>query len=496
MHAIKRLLRPQSLLSAALVAALGGCSLAPTYHKPAIAIPAAFKESTGMWQPAQPGDQLPRGDWWTIYGNSTLNGLEAQLNQANPTLATMLARYDSARAFESQLSSGLFPQVGVQASPENDRQSVNRVFRGRNQPNESDNNVLSFSAGYELDLWGRVRNEVAAGRAEAEAADADMASVTLSLQAQLADMYIQLQGYDIQAKILDDSIKAYQQALTLTQARFAGEIASQLDVARAKSQLDDAQAQASEVSAQRALAEHAIASLVGQPASSFSLPAAPVALHVPAIPLSVPSTLLQRRPDIAAAERRTFAANAEIGVARAAFFPSLSINAVAGWQNTNNGSLLTAANRFWALGPLAMLPLFDGGLRKAQERQAKANLDMAAGEYRSLVLSAFQHVEDNLSLLNHLGREAQQEGDAAAAAQQAQDIATNRYREGTVNYLEVVTAQTTTLMAERNTEQVRTRQLQASVNLIRALGGGWDGTMTSVPAHAATTKGDRIAQAG
>jgi NodT family efflux transporter outer membrane factor (OMF) lipoprotein len=476
------------------VAGLGGCSLAPTYHKPTIAIPAAFKENSGIWQAAQPSDQLPRGDWWSIYGSDTLNGLEAQLNQANPTLATMLGRYDSARAFESQLSSGLFPQVGVQASPGHDRQSANRVFRGRNQPNESDNNELSFSAGYELDLWGRVRNEVAAGRAQAQAADADMASVTLSLQAQLADVYIQLQGYDIQARILDDSIKAYQQALNLTQARFAGEIASQLDVARAKAQLDDAQAQASEVSAQRALAEHAIASLIGQPASSFSLPVAPVSLQVPAIPLSVPSTLLQRRPDIAAAERRTFAANAEIGVARAAFFPSLSINAVAGWQNTNNGSLLTAANRFWALGPLAALPLFDGGLRKAQERQAKANLDIAASEYRSLVLSAFQHVEDNLSLLNHLGREAQQENDAAAAAQQAQDIATHRYSEGIVNYLEVVTAQTATLTAERTTEQVRTRQLQASVDLIRALGGGWDGALTST-SPASPVKDSSVAQA-
>jgi NodT family efflux transporter outer membrane factor (OMF) lipoprotein len=480
------------LLPLALVTVLPACSLAPTYQKPdAVPLPSAYAGQTadGLWSPAHPADTASRGPWWSVYDNTELDRLEKQLDDANPNLSVALARYDAARALVGEVRSDLYPHLGVGASDSRNRQSDNRPLRGSDQPNEYSASTVGFGAAYELDLWGRVRNEVAAGKAEAAATAGDLASVKLSLEAQLADLYIQLRGYDVQDRILKDTLDAYQQGLDLTQRRFEGGVASGLDVSRAKTQLSDAMAQVSEVEAQRALTLHAIASLVGVSASSFSLPADHSPMGVPAIPLGVPSQLLERRPDIASAERRVFAANAQIGVARAAFFPRLSLSAAFGWQDTGMGSLLSAGNRYWALGPELAMSLFDGGLRHAKVQEAQANLDAAAGQYRGIVLGAFQQVEDNLSLLQQLGKEAHQEDDAASSAHDSQTIATNRYREGAVNYLDVVSAQTATLQAERSAEQVRTRRLQASVDLIRALGGGWDSAQlsTSDTAMAAST---------
>ncbi|WP_430390586.1 efflux transporter outer membrane subunit [Dyella sp. 20L07] len=465
------------LLPLALVAVLPACSLAPTYQKPDVGpLPSSYAGQTadGLWSPAHPTDTASRGLWWSVYDNVELNRLEQQLDSANPSLSVALARYDAARAIVGEVRSDLYPHLGVGASDLRNRQSDNRPLRGSNQPNEYSADTVGFGASYELDLWGRVRNEVAAGKADAAASAADLASAKLSLEAQLADVYVRLRGYDVQERILKDTLNAYQQGLDLTERRFQGGVASGLDVSRAKTQLSDAMAQVSEVEAQRALTEHAIASLTGVPASSFSLPVDNAPMSVPAIPLGVPSLLLQRRPDIAAAERRVFAANADIGVARAAFFPRLSLSAALGFQDTGMGSLLSAGNRYWALGPELAMTLFDGGLRHAKVQAAQANLDAAAGQYREIVLGAFQQVEDNLTLLQQLGKEAHQEDDAASAARDSQTIATNRYREGAVNYLDVVSAQTAELQAERSAEQVRTRRLQASVDLIRALGGGWD----------------------
>jgi NodT family efflux transporter outer membrane factor (OMF) lipoprotein len=463
-------------LPLALLLALGGCSLAPTYQRPDIGkLADAYQGAAAPegWTMAAPGDTASRGPWWAVYADRNLDALEARLNTNNPNIAVALARYQASRAFEQQLHASAMPHAGVSASPTNNRQSDNRPTRGANQPNEYDGDTLQFSADYELDLWGRIRNEIAAGKAQSDAAAADLASAQLSLQAQLADLYIKLRGYDVQARILRDSLDAYRQGQDMTQQRMQGGVSSGLDVARANAQYADAQAQTSELRAQRALTVHAIAALIGEPASNFSLPEQTAPLSVPAIPLGVPSTLLQRRPDIASAERRTFAANANIGVARAAFYPTLSLSAAFGWQDTGHGNLLSTGNRFWALGPIASLNLFDGGLRRARLAQARAELDASSGQYRAVVLGAFQQVEDNLSLLQELGHEAEEEDAAAAAARESQTLATNRYKEGVVSYLDVVSAQTTALQAERTAELVRTRRLQASVDLIRALGGGW-----------------------
>lgn len=462
------------LAALAVAFMLGGCSLAPTYRAPTLPpMPATYKEGDTAWKAAVPADEFSRGDWWTIYSDSELSQLESKLDADNPSLAAALARYDTARAFESQLSSGLFPQVGAMANPERARQSNNRPLRGSNQPNEYDSNTVGIEAGFDLDLWGRIRNEVSQGHALAQASKADLASAKLSLEAKLAGDYVRLRGYDIQVGILQDTLRAYQRALELTENRHSGGVASGLDVSRAQAQLHDAQAQVMDVTAQRALTEHAIASLTGVPAPSFSIAPEREQLSVPVTPVGVPSTLLERRPDIASAERRVYAANANIGVARAAFFPDLSLSGGYGFQNTGMGSLLAIGNRFWALGPLATLDIFDGGLRRAKLREAHAQFDEASANYRQTVLDAFREVEDDLVLLTDLGTEATQEDQAFAAAQQTLNIATNRYREGIVNYLDVVTAQTAALSAQQSAETIRTRRLQASVDLIRALGGGW-----------------------
>jgi NodT family efflux transporter outer membrane factor (OMF) lipoprotein len=463
------------LLAAAVAAVLlGGCSLAPTYRAPALPpMPASYKEAGTAWKVAEPSDQQSRSAWWSVYGDSTLDQLESKLDADNPSLAAALARYDTARAFESQLNAGLFPHIGTMANPIRARQSNNRPLRGSNQPNEYDSDTIGVEADFDLDLWGRIRNEVSQGHALAQAAQADLDAAKLSLEAQLADNYVRLRGYDIQTSILDDALKAYTRALTLTENRHAGGVASGLDVSRAQTQLHDAQAQVTDIQAQRALVEHAIASLVGVPASSFAMAPLQEQLQIPTTPVGLPSTLLERRPDIASAERRVYAANAGIGVARAAFFPDVSLSGAYGFQDTGMGNLLSVGNRFWALGPLATLNLFDAGLRRAQLREAKAEFAAASADYRQTVLNAFRQVEDDLVLLRDLGTEAEQEDQAVVAAQKTLSIATNRYREGIVNYLDVVVAQTAALGAERNAQTIRTRRLQASVDLIRALGGGW-----------------------
>jgi NodT family efflux transporter outer membrane factor (OMF) lipoprotein len=457
-------------LSLAIVVALGGCSLAPAYKPPATPQAQAYRD-VGPWVAAEPSDHLPRDHWWQLYSDPQLDQLQAKLLASNTDLAAALAHYQQAQAYSMQARSELFPQIGVGASGTRNRESNNAPHYA--SPSQYDDYTVGVQASYEVDLWGQVRNTVEAGRDNALAAQADLASVQLSLQAQLADAYMQLRGYDQQIALLQQTIEAYEKALKLTQTLHAGGIVSGLDVSRAQTQLSDARSQWSQTVAQRALMQDQIAVLVGENASSFSLPADTTALPVPVIPLDVPSSLLQRRPDVAAAERRVAANNAGIGVARAAWFPSLTLNAQGGYQSTGWAYLFTAPSRIWALGPQLAYDLFDGGYRKATIAAAKAKTDEAGANYRGVVLTAFQQVQDNLALLNHLGTASVNQKDASDAAQHALDLSMTQYKHGAVSYLDVVQAQTVALQEQRGLLELDTQRLRASVQLIRALGGGW-----------------------
>ncbi|WP_421547123.1 efflux transporter outer membrane subunit [Pseudomonas sp. QD4] len=464
-------LKPLAVL---LLLGLHGCSLAPHYQTPTVDLPAQFREQTadGPWHPAHAPQALAE-PWWRLYQDPRLDNLQQRLLKANPDLAAALAHYDGAQAYASQLHAGLFPQISASAQPLRQRQSDSRPLRGSTQPSIYNSNTAGFSLNFDLDLWGRIRNQAAAGDAQAQASGDDLAAARLSLQQQLANLYVQLDGLDAQSRILSSSLEDYAQALQLTRDRYQGQIASELDLTRAQSQLASAEAERDEVRAQRNLTEHAIGELVGEPASTFSLAPSSQWLSLPAIPAQLPSTLLQRRPDIAAAERRVYAANAGIGVARAAWYPDFSLTGLLGGQTQGVGNLLAAGNRYWALGPLINLPIFDGGRLSANERLAHAEFEEAAAHYRSRVLGAVREVEDNLGQLRDLRQEALDQQAAVNAAQHTQLLAMNSYQAGAVSYLDVVTAQTAALQAQRGLQAVQTRELQASVGLVVALGGGW-----------------------
>ena len=476
-------MKPMRSLFPPVLALLAGCSLAPPYEKPAVPFASSYKEA-GAWQTANPADARERGDWWREFNDTTLDDLETRLEQANPDLAAAADHYAQAQAFVAEARGGLFPQVDAYGQSTRNRQSDHRPLRSASQPDEYSDHLIGAQLNYELDLWGRVHNLVAAGAANAQASRADLASVQLSLHADLADAYIALRGLDAQNKLLADAVDAYGRALALTQNRLRGGIASGLDVARAQNQLDTARAQATDVQARRALLEHAIARLIGDSASSFSIAPQIVELPLPNVPAGVPSTLLERRPDVAGAERRAAAANAQIGVARTAFFPSITLTAAGGYESTGTAEWLTAPNDFWSIGPRAVLTLFDAGRRHAREDEAKAAFAESGERYRAVALSAFQQVEDNLALLHLLGQETGEEQAAVASAQRTLNLALDRYRNGAVTYLEVVESQTAALSAQRTALALRDRQLQASVGLVRALGGGWSGLDT--PDDAAT----------
>ncbi|HVW73539.1 MAG TPA: efflux transporter outer membrane subunit [Rhizomicrobium sp.] len=463
-------MRIRAVLAGCLL--LAGCNLAPDYKVPETVQPAAFKE-TGPWVQSTPAEQLPRQAWWKLYDDATLSGLEERIEGANPTLAQAVARYDAARGYLEQAGAPLLPTLSIGGHADADKQSANRPLRSANQPTYYGDNLAAADISWDLDLWGRIRNEVAAGKAEAQASFADLAGVRLSLQTELADDYVRMRGLDAQAQLLRTTVSVYGKALALTNYRHDKGIASGLDVGRAQAQFSDAQAQLSDILARRALLEHAIASLVGEPASSFALAPAVLDLKIPNVPTGLPSTLLQRRPDIAAAERNVAATNAGIGVARAAFYPDISLSALAGFQNTGSNPLFVAPNAFWALGPSVAMTLFDNGLHKGQLAVAKAANTDAAAAYRGTVLKAFQEVEDNLVLLNRLAEAANQEATSVKAATHTQDLALALYRNGALNFLDVVVAQTTALTAQQQALQIQTRRLEASIAMIRALGGGW-----------------------
>jgi NodT family efflux transporter outer membrane factor (OMF) lipoprotein len=458
---------------AALTLMLSACSLAPPLKVPVVPAADAYKE-IGPWTQAQPADRLPRDSWWALYGNPELDELETKLIAGNPTLAAAFANYAQARALADQARAGLFPTLGLNASTQRNRESINAPLRGPTTPTYYNTNTLGGSVSYELDLWGQIRNEVAAGEANAAASAADLENARLSLIAQLVDDYIQVRSLDRDGAILDETVNAFDRALSLTQQRHDAGIAPGLDVAQAQTQLSVARSQAAQTLAARALMEHAIAALLGVSASTFSIKPAIVDVALPRIPTGVPTTLLERRPDIAAAQRRMIAANANIGVARAAYFPSLTLGAQGGFQSNAISNWLSAPSSFWAIGPNALLSIFDGGLRRAQVAQARAEFDASAANYRGTVVSAFQQVEDSLATLNHYHDASVEEKAAVAAAQRTLDFSIALYKQGATDYLTVVTSQTALLQTQLEALNLDTLQLTASVDLIRALGGGWE----------------------
>ena len=462
---------------------LSGCMVGPKYVKPTTATAPAFKEqapgnsqSDSAWKTATPNDGVSRGNWWEIFGDPQLNALEEQVTSSNQNLKVSEARLREARAMIRFNRASLFPTISTAPSVTNERLSANQPYFPKVYANNGTGDFsLPFDLSYEVDLWGRVRRTVNASREEAQATAADLQTASLSLHAELAMDYFELRSADAQKQLLDDTVKAYTAAVALTQNRFVGGAAPKSDVAQAETQLEAVQVQDTDVTVARAQFEHAIATLIGEPPAKFSLAPAPqMKLEIPAIPVGVPSTLLERRPDIAAGERRAAEANEQIGIAKAAFFPTLMIGASAGFQGTTISNWLDWPSRMWSVGPQLSQTLFDAGRRRATSDAARANYDATVATYRQTALSAFQEVEDNLAALRILESEAEQQHRATASAEESLQLFTNRYQGGVDNYLQVITAQTIALSNERNDIDIQRRRMDASVLLVKAVGGGWD----------------------
>lgn len=459
-----------AVLAATLVL-LSACAVGPDYVRPTVEAPAAFKEMDG-WKPAQPRDQEIRGKWWEAFGDPLLNSLEDQVDISNQNLAQAEAQFRRARALVQSARAGYFPTVSSTVSATRSRAPSTPTV-------PVTNNSLSLDAGWEADVWGRVRRTVEANVANAQASAADLEAARLSAYAELAQEYFQLRALDAQKRLLEDTVAEYQKSMQLTQNQYQAGVAAKADVVQADTQLKTTQAQAIDLGVQRAQLEHAIALLMGRPPSTFSIVAAPLTAVPLPVPIGVPSMLLERRPDIAAAERRVAAANAQIGVAKSAFFPSVTLSASGGYQSSTVSNWLTLPNRFWSVGPAIAETLFDGGLRSAQTEQARATYDATVAAYRQTVLTGFQQVEDNLAALRILEQEAQVQDEAVKAAQQSVLLTTNQYKAGIVSYLNVITVQTVALTNERTAVDILSRKLTANILLIKALGGGWDASARS-----------------
>ena len=468
--------RRQSVFAAAAIAAvaLAGCSVGPKYVKPTAEVPADFKETPSNFKVAQPSDAITKGKWWEIYGDTQLNSLEDQINVSNQTLKSADAQFREARAAVRISRGALYPTVGVNPSAGHTEQSENAPLYNKQTEVRSYNNFsLPFDFSYELDLWGRVRKTIEASRSEAQASAGDLANVSLSLHAELAMDYFQLRGLDAEKQLLDSTVVSYQKAVDLTNSRFKAGIASAVDLAQAQTTLETTRAQAVDVEVDRSAFEHAIAVLVGKPASTFHIDPLPLDLLPPAMPPGVPSDLLERRPDISAAERRVQEANANVGVARTAYYPLVTLGGVGGFQSSAFTTLIQGPSGLWSLGGQAAQTIFDGGVRRGTNEQARAAYDKSVSDYRGTILTAFQEVEDNLSALRILEDEANKEDAAVAAAEHSVDLSVTRYKGGVTNYLEVTTAESQSLTDQVTAVTIRTRRMTASVNLIKALGGGW-----------------------
>jgi outer membrane protein, multidrug efflux system len=475
---------------------LGGCKLTPRYEPPHPPLPASY-QGTELFGPAQPeaGAAL-RGDWWTLLGDPELDQLEEALGRANPTLAAAGQAYAQARELVNEARSALYPQLTAEGSISDNKQSAHRLFRlNPSVGTQESSNIVSAAAAWEPDFWRDIRSSVSQHKLLAQASAADLANVRLSLQAELASEYVALRGLDAELLVLSESIATYEKAVEVTRLRANGEIASGLDLARAQSQFASAQAQETETRLQRDLLQHAVAVLVGESPSEFALaPTDEFRLRAPEIPAGIPSELLQRRPDIARSERQMAAANEAIGIARAAFYPHITLTGAAGFED-DAFNLLSLPNSFWSVGSAAVLPLIDGGLRRARLRRSWSEYEQTRDFYRATVLSAFQEVEDGLTLTHRLQAELNQQEQASEQAAQALNISTLLYHDGLDNYLSVSVAQVQALAARTVEVEVRARQVQASVALIRSLGGGWSEAdlALSLPAAGQREEGSHLA---
>jgi NodT family efflux transporter outer membrane factor (OMF) lipoprotein len=467
-------------LPAAAALLLSGCVVGPKYSKPSAPttprykepLPDSFKE-TKDWRFAHPGEPSISSQWWEIFRDPRLSGLEEAVVAGNQDLKIAEARYRQARAMIRFNRAAQYPAITVGPGINSIKYSDHKPYLPGNLSSTGDF-VLPFDVSYEADLWGRIRRTVAAAREESQASAADLAAALLSIQGEVAFDYFELRSADAQQRLLDETVKAYSDAVQLTANRFHGGAAPKSDLAQAQTQLDSARAQDTDIGVQRAQYEHAIATLLGKPPASFSIPAEQVPLEPPAIPVGLPSELLERRPDIAAAERRVAAANEQIGIAKAAFYPSVILGAALGLEGTSITDWLNWPSRFWAVGASAAQTLFDAGRRRATSEAALADYDASVAAYRETTLTAFQQVEDNIAALRILEREETQQRDAVASAQESLQIFTNRYQGGVDNYLQVIVAQTTLLNNRRTEIDILRRRMDASVLLIKALGGGWN----------------------
>ena len=464
------------VLSGVLLACLAGCGAGPDYVRPSAATPAAFREMAG-WKTAEPRDHELRGNWWQIFGDPLLDQLQQQVNVSNQNLALAEARFRQASALAQQSRAGYFPTVTGAFTNTRSRASSTTIAQPSATPvsrGAVSNHNLPFNATWEADLWNRIGRTVEASAAGAQASAADLEAARLSAQAQLAQSYFQLRVLDTQKQLLDDTIAAYERSVQLTQNQYNAGTVARADTIQAQAQVRTTQAQAIDLGVQRALLEHAIALLVGKAPAEFTLPNAPFSAQPPEVPVGLPSALLERRPDIAAAERRVAAANAQIGVAHAGYFPALTLSGALGYQTADMAQWLTAPSRFWSIGATLAQTLFDGGQRRALTDQAIAGYDANVAAYRQTVLTGLQEVEDNLATLRILEQEARVQDEALQLARQSVALAMNQYKAGLINFLSVVTLQATALNAERAAMDIRSRRLVASVLLIRALGGGWN----------------------
>jgi NodT family efflux transporter outer membrane factor (OMF) lipoprotein len=450
---------------------LASCTVGPDYVKPPTEIPPTYKEIDG-WKKAEPSDGEIKGSWWELFGDAQLDELEEQVDISNQNIAVAEAQFRQARALVRTARAGYFPTVTAGASFARSRRPIT-FAGGALSSGITSNYMLPIDASWEPDVWGKVRRTVESARAGEEASAADLGAVRLSVQAELAQDYFQLHALDAESKLLGDTVTAFEKSLQLTKDRYARGVVSKADVLQAETQLKTTQAQAIDIGVQRSQLEHAIALLVGKPASVFSLPARPLTELPPDIPVGLPSELLERRPDIAAAERRVASANALIGVAESAFYPNITLSASAGLEGPSLSKWLSWPSRFWSVGTAVAESVFEGGLRRSLTDQARAAYDANVASYRQTVLAAFQEVEDNLSALRILEHEAAVQDDAVAASEQTLRVVTNQYRAGTVSYIEVITAQASALSNERTAVGIRGSRMAAGVLLIKALGGGW-----------------------